>query len=129
MFRTTAARAVPKSLVSLRAPAARIPVSKFVQQAAFRTSTRSVKTSPVLALERHQPIQKSLVRYASTGKVVYTQDAEAEKASGSKSISPHPEYVSTQSSVHNAFTETATQEQEQDVDMMAGVRSDFVWRT
>lgn len=38
-----------------------------------------------------------------------------------------PEEVSTTSSVHKAFEEKGVEQPEDDVDMMAGIRSDFVW--
>jgi len=128
MFRTTAARAVPKSLTTFRTTSTRTPLTKFTQQAAFRTSTRAVKTSPLLALAVQQPLRKSLVRYASGGgsQVIYGQDPEAEKSLQTQKIVAVPEEVSSTSSVHKAFQEKGVEEQEQDVDMMAGIRSDFV---
>lgn len=103
-------------------------MTKFTQQAAFRTSTRAVKTSPLLALAVQQPLRKSLVRYASGGgsQVIYGQDPEAEKSLQTQKIVAVPEEVSTTSTVHKAFQEKGVEEQEQDVDMMAGIRSDFV---
>ena len=131
MLRTTAARAVPQSLTALRTPSARTSLTKLTQRAAFRTSTRPVKTSPTLALAVQQPLKKSLVRYATTeapkSQIIWGQDPEAEKALQSEKIVPAPEQVSTESSIHNVMGETATEnKQEDDVDMMAGVRSDFV---
>jgi len=128
MFRTTAARAVPKSLTTFRTTSTRTPLTKFTQQAAFRTSTRSVKTSPILALAVQQPLRKSLVRYASGGgsQIVYGQDPEAEKNLQSQKIVAVPEEVTTTSTVHKAFQEKGVEQEEQDVDMMAGIRSDFV---
>ncbi|KAK5075820.1 hypothetical protein LTR24_009854 [Lithohypha guttulata] len=127
MFRTRAARAVPKSLTTFRTTSTRTPLTKFTQQAAFRTSTRSVKTSPILALAVQQPLRKSLVRYASGGgsQIVYGQDPEAEKNLQSQKIVAVPEEVTTTSTVHKAFQEKGVEQEEQDVDMMAGIRSDF----
>lgn len=126
MFRTTAARAVPKSLTALRSPATRTSLSRLTQQAAFRTSTRPIKTSPILALATLQPLQKSLVRYASSGKIVLGQDTEGEKTLQSEKIVAVPELVSTQSSVHNVTSETGVDSEQKDVDMTASIRSDFV---
>lgn len=124
MFRTTAARAVPKSLASLRTPSSRILVSRIAQQAAFKTAARPVKASPILALAVQQPLQKSLVRYASNK--VYTRDLEREKALRDEKVLAIPDLVATDSSVHHTFSELGKEEPEKDVDMMAGVRSDFV---
>jgi len=101
-------------------------LTKFTQQAAFRTSTRSVKTSSILALAVQQPLRKSLVRYASgASQIVYTQDAEYEKKLQNEKIVAIPEEVSVDSSVHKAFEEKGVEQKEDDVDMMAGIRSDF----
>ncbi|KAJ9657841.1 hypothetical protein H2198_004037 [Neophaeococcomyces mojaviensis] len=124
MFRTTATRAIPSTLAALRTPATRTNLARVAQQAAFRTSTRPANPSRVLALAVQQPIQKSLVRYASS-KVVLGQDTEGEKKLQSEKVIALPELVSTDSSVHNLTTETGAKPSEDDVDMMAGVRSDF----
>lgn len=97
------------------------------QKAALRTSTRPFKTSPILALATQQPIQKSLVRYASGGsKQIYAQSEEEEKSLQSQKVIAIPELVSTTSSVHNVTSEKGVEEGERDVDMMAGIKSDFV---
>jgi len=127
MFRTTAARAVPNSLTSIRATSTRTSLTKFTQQAAFRTSPRFVKTAPILALAVQQPLQKSLVRYASTrSQIVVGQDNEFEKQLQNEKIIAVPSEVSIDSSVHKAFEEKGVEQKEDDVDMMAGIRSDFV---
>ena len=130
MFRTTAARAVPRSFTSLTTSATRTTLSRYAQQAKFRTSTRPVKAAPVLALSTYQPLQKSLVRYASGGsKVVLGRDTEGEKAIQTQKVIGHPEFVSASSSVHPVTGEVGmTEEAEKEVDMMAGIRSDFVRR-
>ena len=58
--------------------------------------------------------------------MIYGQDPEAEKSLQTQKIVAVPEEVSSTSSVHKAFQEKGVEEQEQDVDMMAGIRSDFV---
>lgn len=127
MFRTTAVRAVPTSLASLRTTTHRAPLTKFVQQAAFKSSARQIKISPILALTTQQPIQKSLVRYASS-KVVLGRDNEREKALQNEHVFAKPELVTSSSTSHPVLTgEVGGQpEPEPDVDMMAGVKSDFV---
>lgn len=126
MFRTTATRSVSKSLTSLRTPAARAPLGKLVQQAAFKTSTRQIKISPILALTTQQPLQKSLVRYVSS-KVVLGRDNNRETALQSERVFREPDLVTTSSTSHPVLTgEIGREEPEKDVDMMAGVKSDFV---
>ena len=125
MFRTTATRVVPSSFTTLSTSYTRNAVTRIAQQAAFRTASRTVKVSPVLSLAVQKPKQKSLIRYASS-KVVLGQDFEGEKALQTQKVGAHPELVSGDSSVHNAFSETGVTPPEQDVDMMAGVKSDFV---
>jgi len=126
MFRTTATRAVPSTLFALRTPAARTNIARIAQQAAFRTSTRPTKFSPVLALAVQKPIQKSLVRYAS-GKVVLGQDTEGEKRLQSEKVTALPDDVTEDSEQHNATVQSgAKPEGNEDVDMMAGIRGDFV---
>lgn len=98
-----------------------------MQQAAFKSSARQIKISPILALTTQQPIQKSLVRYASS-KVVLGRDNEREKALQGEKVFAMPELVSSSSTSHPVISgEVGGQpEQEPDVDMMAGVKSDFV---
>lgn len=128
MFRTTAARAVPKSFAALRTPSTRTQVSRIVSQAAWRTSTRPVKTAPILAVAVQNTLQKSLVRHAVTAaeaKIIYGQDKEGEKAIGQQKVVAIPALVSSESSVHNISAETGVENKEDDVDMGAGIRSDF----
>lgn len=127
MFRTTAVRAIPSSLTSLRTTSQRASFGKLVQQAAFKSSARQIKISPILALTTQQPVQKSLVRYASS-KVVLGRDNEREKSLQNEKVFAMPELVTSSSSSHPVISgEVGGQpEQDQDVDMMAGVKSDFV---
>lgn len=122
MFRTTATR----SLTSLKTPAARAPLGRLVQQAAYRSSTRQIKYSPILALTTQQPIQKSLVRYVSS-KVVLGRDNEREAALQKEKVFMEPELVTTSSTAHPVLSGEVggREEPEQDVDMMAGIKSDF----
>jgi len=78
-----------------------------------------------MALTTVQPMQKSLVRYATNNAWAYdTKKAEAEL--GKQLISPAHEVVSTSSSIHPVTGEVGVKEEEHDVDMMAGIRGDFV---
>lgn len=63
---------------------------------------------------------------ASTGPISRI-DSKHEKEVGAQRISPHPDQVSADSSVHPIFGEVGgAAEPEHDTDMMAGVRSDMV---
>lgn len=125
MFRTTAARAVPKTLSVARSPVSRSSLVRLVHQAQFQTLSRSTKTSPILAVAVQKPFAKALIRHASTR--VVGRDTEREKALQNEKVSAHPELVSATSSVHRTFEETGVRDAEHDdVDMMAGVKSDFV---
>lgn len=53
---------------------------------------------------------------------------KAEKALGEQKIDATPESVSAVSSIHSVNSELGQADHEQDVDMMAGIRGDFVSR-
>lgn len=126
MFRTTAVRAASKTALTSRTQLSRTSVSKLLQQAQYQTSSRAFKTSPILALAVRQPLQKCLVRYQSTKRVV-TRDTELEKKLGAEKVLGHPELISSTSSVHRTFTEVGPRDAEHDdVDMSAGIKGDFV---
>lgn len=123
MFRTSATRAVPASLTALRVPV----TGSTILRASLKTSTRPVKSSRILALAVRQPLQQSLVRYASDrSKIVGTRDVEGEKRRGEEKVVAIPDLVSTGSSVHPVVGEVGADQADQDVDMAAGIKSDFV---
>lgn len=71
-------------------------------------------------------MQKALVRYATNNAYAY-DTKKAEETLGKQIIKPvHGEGVSTESSIHPVTGEVGLKEEEHDVDMMAGIRSDFV---
>ena len=77
----------------------------------------------------HKPFQKALIRHAisaADAKIVYEQDFEGEKKLAASKVVALPDIVSTQSSVHNIRSETGEKPAEDEVDMGAGIRSDFV---
>ena len=88
-----------------------------------------------LALALHKPSCIPFLRHASNqpAKPVDHIDKAEEKAIGKERLEPHPEEVSTVSTVHQVFHEKAEppkaeEPEEEDVDMLAGVKSDFVSR-
>lgn len=55
-------------------------------------------------------------------------DLKAEEKISHRTLTPHPELVSSSSTIHPAFSEQGVAEPEQDPDMLRGVRSDIVRR-
>ncbi|MCJ1313086.1 hypothetical protein MMC25_006763 [Agyrium rufum] len=83
-------------------------------------------TTPRLAIATYKPITLAVQRHMAT-KVEETYQAvkdTAHSAIGKAELEHHPEAVSTESSIHNVFHEEGVPEQERDVDMMAGIKSD-----
>lgn len=74
----------------------------------------------------YQPTPKALTRYAHTNITTVKQAREHEAVMGKQKIPAYPELVDSQSSMHPLNSELATEDPEPDVDMMAGIRSDFV---
>ena len=125
MFRTGASRALPRSL---RFTTPRNLTLQNALNASLRTSS---KPSRPLALALHEPLKKSLVRYQSGA--AYQQptfvkglNKKAEAAYLQEVLAPTPSEVSTASSIHPITSEARTDQGEPDVDMGAGIRSDFV---
>lgn len=82
-----------------------------------------------LALALPKPLRTPFPRYTSTqpGKPFDHVNKEEEKAIGKERLEAHPEAVSTVSTTHQVFHENKVEEpEEEDVDMLAGVKSDFV---
>ena len=124
MFRTTAARSIPRSFM----PLPRASFYNHVLKASLRTSTRPANASRVLSLTVCQPLQKSLVRYKTN--MAYQYDTKkAEEELGKTLLQPVPSAVTTASSVRPVKGEVGAHEEEDEVDMMATIRSDFVCRT
>ena len=79
------------------------------------------------ALILHKPLSTSLQRYAThPGGPFDKIDTKHEEVVEHEKMVPHPEEVSESSSVHQVFHEKGVEEQEADVDMLAGVKSDLV---
>ncbi|KIX05184.1 uncharacterized protein Z518_06056 [Rhinocladiella mackenziei CBS 650.93] len=123
MFRTTAVRSLPRSFTTFQATAPRASLYNNVLRASLRTSARPVKAAPVLALAVAKPAQRSLIRYAHNAAFFDAKKREAELLQ--MTLQPVPEMVSSGSSTRLITGEHGTKSEEEDVDMMAGIRSDF----
>lgn len=80
------------------------------------------------ALIAHKAFGISNPKYASTETRNPSDhvDKKEEAELGRKKLENHPEEVSSVSSVHQVFHEKAEVEEEPDVDMLAGIKSDWV---
>lgn len=80
-----------------------------------------------LALVPHKPFSTSLQRYSTHPGNPYDKiDTKHEEVVEHEKIEAHPEEVSALSSVHQVFQEKGVEEEQQDEDMLAGVKADLV---
>jgi hypothetical protein len=86
-----------------------------------------VKTPKVLSLTVARPFHTSLVQYESEAgqKAAKLDIKKFEEDLGKQALKPVPEAVSASSSTRAVAGETSS-EHEDDVDMMEGIRADFV---
>ena len=86
------------------------------------TKNLAVRKPSSLALTLRKPSSTYLQRYSTYDKPDKKHEEEVEN----ERLEPHPEEISATSSVHQVFHEKGVEEPEKDVDMLAGVKSDFV---
>ena len=82
-----------------------------------------------LAVSLYKPVTAISFRYATTaptGPGFDRPDKKLEEKVATSEIKPHPEAVSTDSSVRHILREEGVDDVERDVDMLAGVKSDLV---
>ena len=100
-----------------------------------RTSLLKQQKVPNLKLRRqsktglilYKPFSVSLQRYATQpGNPFDKIDKKHEEVVEHEKLEPHPEEVSTTSSVHEVFHEKGVEEGEKEEDMLAGVKADLV---
>ncbi|KAF1998260.1 hypothetical protein P154DRAFT_439485 [Amniculicola lignicola CBS 123094] len=120
MLRTGASRL---ALRSIAGPAARPAAPSFTPplQWTSRLSSMASRRPQLPPMRQLTPIQGAVLRRAMVGKI----DRKAEDRYQHEKLEPHPELVTTTSSVRSAFSEVATPEAPKDVDMMARVKYDF----
>ena len=125
----TAFRGLPRSTRPLSSTAA---FRGSVLRASLRTSAKPLNPSGSLSLALRQPLQTALVRYQSgtayqQKSFIKGRDTKAEQAWARETIGALPVEVSETSSIHPAISgEVGQPAQEEEVDMMGGIKSDFV---
>ena len=120
MFRPTALRPLNRSVPHCKLPIARLVWRDATFKARLTSQATSIKTSNRLSLAIRKPFATSIVRYQST------INKAAEEEYRKQTLQADPEAVSVESSVRHLTREEGVDNPEPDVDMMAGVKSDFV---
>lgn len=91
----------------------------------MNTLARPTRASNRLSLIPRKPLATSLVRYQHNVTGI-TGGKTFEEAYAKEKLPETPQIVSAQSSVHAVRSEVGVDSDEHDVDMMAGIKSDFV---
>lgn len=120
MFRLTALRSLQRSIPSCNVLGARSAWRSATSKAQLASPVSAANTPKRLSLALRKPIVTSLVRYQST------INKATEEEYGKRTLQAEPAAVTTGSSVRQVTGEAGVDDPEPDVDMMAGVKSDFV---
>ncbi|KAI4117695.1 MAG: hypothetical protein LQ345_002119 [Seirophora villosa] len=132
MLRSGPARSLARFTVRSTTSRASCKASTFVLPA--RKSpfvlVEGIKRPTSLALIAYRPLSTSLQRCATTtGGPPFVEpdkkELQHEKTVSKEELEPHPEEVSSESSVHQIFHEKGTPDEEKEEDMLAGVYSDL----
>jgi len=129
MLRTTATRAVLRSLSSATQQSGRIVFNAPSQKAQLtsRLCTLSSKRPQQFALAPFKPTTTALlVRHQTTQTQWDKPDKKHEGEVAGAKLEATPEIVSSRSTTHPLFSEIGAEAPEKDVDMMAGIRADIV---
>ena len=97
------------------------PSTRALSKPLARSTTRPLRPSS-LALTTYKGFSTSLQRYQTSDRI----DIKHEKDVAKQPLEPHPEQVSSVSSVHQVFHEQGVKEEEKDEDMLAGIKGDWV---
>ena len=121
MLRNGATRSLTKSLF-------KFTTANLHSQIRATTRIACVSKARLPALVAYQPASKPLRWYASTHQTTPVDhvDKKSEAKVAKFELEHHPEIVSAESSVHPVFHEVGVEDQEKDIDMLAGVKSDLV---
>ncbi len=120
MFRPTALRSLQRTLPSCNVVVPRPAWRAVTFKAQLTSQASAVTKSKRLSLAVRIPLTTSLVRYQST------INKAAEEEYQKRILQAEPEVVSTGSSVRRVTGEVGVDDPEPDVDMMAGIKGDFV---
>ncbi|KAF2720193.1 hypothetical protein K431DRAFT_286035 [Polychaeton citri CBS 116435] len=88
-------------------------------------ATHALRRPAAVAAARPLMLQQQLRAFADARKEVDQINLEAEHKASEKTLKPHPELVSTSSSTHPITSEVGVENEEKDVDMMAGIKHDL----
>lgn len=127
MLRPTALRSLRAALPSNNVSMARSSWRGAAFRARLNEQRMVAKPSKRMALAIRNPVFTSLVRHKST--VPKGTDPEVYEVYMQEKLPSEPELVSSGSSVRHATYEVGAEDPEPDVDMMAGVKSDWVSRS
>ena len=86
-------------------------------------SQLSHRVAPTLALTKYKALSTSVKRFDGPYDKI---DKKHEDKVEREKLVPHPGQVSQTSSVHEVFHEKGVEDPEEDVDMLAGIKSDWV---
>lgn len=130
MLRSRAARSLTKSLANLTGPTVRPDVNNALLHVRGNsgTSVTCTRRVPPAALTPFKPVCRVLQRYASTHTPYDHIDKRQEEGIAKMPLEQHPEAVSVDSTVRHVMREEGVENQERDIDMLAGVKSDLVRR-
>jgi len=117
MLRSGASRS---ALRSINTPAFKAAQTPFRQQFVSQLCTAARRPQALAAMK---PL--ALMRMASNDSIIGNINLKEEAKKAKEKLTPHPESVSTESSVRHVASEM-TKESHDDVDMMAGIYADVV---
>jgi len=133
MLRNPASRAILRSFANVGAKPARPMINGALQrpQLASQLCTLSSKRPQRIAVALNRSVTATFQRHASSAQPPHFDkvNTKAEDKLAHQKLEAHPELVSSTSSIHPLNSEIGVQEQEKEVDMLAGMRSDLVLET
>ena len=98
-----------------------------LQRQAPRSLASGSQDRPSLALVSHKPLSTFIQRYSThPSSPIDKIDKKHEEVVEHERLEVHPDQVSETSSVHEIFHEKGVPDEEKDVDMLAGIKSDLV---
>ena len=98
-----------------------------LQKQAPRFLASGSQDRPPLALVPHKSFSTSIQRYSTNpGNPLDKIDKKHEEEVEREKLEVHPDEVSATSSVHEVFHEKGVPDEEKDIDMLAGIKSDLV---